>query len=370
MQRGTIVKEHGSWCLMYYDWRLVKGKRVRKRVKVKLARVSPEYKTAASMQLLADRILAPINEKRVQPESAQTVKEFIEERYFPMVERELRPSTQKSYRDVFEHHVRDRLDGLTLRQFQTKHGQKIVASVPNVGHRSLLYVKSFLSGVFKFAIQEGILDEKNPMREVSLPRHVRPNKKKGEAYTLGEIDTMLYVLPEPARTVIATAALTGLRLSELRGLRWGDFDGETLRVQRGVWRTHVGPTKSLESEAAVPVLAPLRSALERHRSGALDTAYIFAGEKRGTPLNLANLANRVVKPALKTRGVLWKGWHAFRRGLGSNLYELGVPPMIIQSILRHSDVKTTLAYYVRTRDEEAREAMRKLDDALGTDLSL
>jgi integrase len=44
--------------------------------------------------------------------------------------------------------------------------------------------------------------------------------------------------------------------------------------------------------------------------------------------------------------------------------------MAIQSILRHSDVKTTLAYYVRTREEKAREAMKKLDEALGTDLSL
>ncbi len=139
------------------------------------------------------------------------------------------------------------------------------------------------------------------------------------------------------------AALTGLRLSVLRGLRWGDFDGETLRVQRGVWRTHVGPTKSQESKAAVPVLAPLKSVLERHRNGVSSTAYIFAGEKRGTPLNLANLASRVVIPALKTRDVPWKGWHAFRRGLGSNLYKVGVPPMVIQSILRHSDVKTTLA---------------------------
>src|SRR5260370_14836014 len=97
------------------------------------------------------------------------------------------------------------------------------------------------------------------------------------------------------------AALTGLRLSVLRGLRWGDFDGETLRVQRGVWRTHVGPTKSQESKAAVPVLAPLKSVLERHRNGVASTANIFAGEKRGAPLNLTKLANEVVIPSIKTQ---------------------------------------------------------------------
>ena len=30
----------------------------------------------------------------------------------------------------------------------------------------------------------------------------------------------------------------------------------------------------------------------------------------------------------------WHGWHAARRGLGSNLYRLGVPDMVIQRILR------------------------------------
>jgi hypothetical protein len=30
----------------------------------------------------------------------------------------------------------------------------------------------------------------------------------------------------------------------------------------------------------------------------------------------------------------WHGWHAARRGLGSNLYALGVPEKVIQQILR------------------------------------
>ncbi len=35
----------------------------------------------------------------------------------------------------------------------------------------------------------------------------------------------------------------------------------------------------------------------------------------------------------------WHGWHAARRGLGSNLYRLGVPDMVIQRILRHANVR-------------------------------
>jgi hypothetical protein len=55
----------------------------------------------------------------------------------------------------------------------------------------------------------------------------------------------------------------------------------------------------------------------------------------------------------------WKGRHSFRRGLASNLYELGVSPKIIQGILRRSDIGTTLSYYVQVPEEESRTHCRR-----------
>ena len=49
-------------------------------------------------------------------------------------------------------------------------------------------------------------------------------KFKGVAYTLNVIQDMLEKIPEPVRTVCATAAFTGLSASELRGLRWTDYN--------------------------------------------------------------------------------------------------------------------------------------------------
>ena len=53
----------------------------------------------------------------------------------------------------------------------------------------------------------------------------------------------------------------------------------------------------------------------------------------------------------------WHGWHAARRGLGSNLYRFGVPPMVIQRILHHSNVSTTANYYIKTAADDVRDAM-------------
>ena len=61
---------------------------------------------------------------------------------------------------------------------------------------------------------------------------------------------------------------------------------------------------------------------------------------------------------------LWHGWHAARRGLGSNLYALGVPEKTIQVILRHANVATTSAYYIKTAPSDAVAAMQKLNIAV------
>jgi integrase len=59
------------------------------------------------------------------------------------------------------------------------------------------------------------------------------------------------------------------------------------------------------------------------------------------------------------------GWHCFRRSLASNLYSLGVKPKVIQAILRHSDIATTLGFYVETSESESREALDMLTKLMG-----
>jgi integrase len=65
--------------------------------------------------------------------------------------------------------------------------------------------------------------------------------------------------------------------------------------------------------------------------------------------------------------VEWHGWHAFRRGLATNLYRIGVPARTIQAILRHSNVSTTLAFYVKTSGADAVAAMERLEKEMGND---
>ena len=69
----------------------------------------------------------------------------------------------------------------------------------------------------------------------------------------------------------------------------------------------------------------------------------------------------MICPTLKANGLLWKGWQSYRRGLATNLKELGVPDTTIQCILRHENVDTTRRFYIKTAPKVAKDAMKKLE---------
>jgi integrase len=149
---------------------------------------------------------------------------------------------------------------------------------------------------FNYAAQKGAFnsDAKNPFWEVSIPK-TQHRSMPARYATLDDVVAMINVLPEPAATVVATAAFSGLRKSEFQALRWEDFNGDTLQVRRTAWRTTavVETTKTEASRAPVPVIGILAKYLKAHRDGFPADGFIFTGAKMARPLDLHNLANRV-----------------------------------------------------------------------------
>jgi hypothetical protein len=227
VQRGTISRHGRHWVLRFWEYQIRNRQRVRVNTYKKLAPIGAAYPNKKSVEVLAWKE-EPVNTRLQTPESAMSIVEFIDNVYLPMVREVLRPSTYKDYKhDAFEKHFKHRLSNLRLRDFRTAHGQRMIAQIakdnPELGHKTLLRLKSFLSGVFRHAKTEGYLDSPNPMRDVTLPRNVRRQKFQGGTYTVREILTMMeYLAPSKvAFTAVATAAFTGLRLAwvAMAGLR-------------------------------------------------------------------------------------------------------------------------------------------------------
>jgi integrase len=74
-----------------------------------------------------------------------------------------------------------------------------------------------------------------------------------------------------------------------------------------------------------------------------------------------------MKPRFQAKDLVWKGWHAYRRGLATNLHALahwGSMIKTIQAILRHEDVSTTQRSYIKTPARIVTDAVKQLESTI------
>ena len=347
-QKGYIWREGSVWLLRYRDSVVEDGVLVRKQFTKNLGEVRSEHtrlkRPPETVVEQANEFLAKLNSRNHDPEKNVTLSDFVANVWLPHIENRLAASTAHSHRYYWRSLFKPRCQKLMVRDFSTPNGQKLLDEIarqnPTLKKATLSRLKSLLSAIFKLAGAQGYRPGPNPIRETDLPR--APEGDDTYAYDLETVLAMLRLVPEPSRTAIAIAAFTGLRRGEIEGLTWESYDGETLNVTRAMWNGIVGEPKSKKSRARVPVIAPLRKLLDLHRAhcGNPEVGIMFQ-TRRGTPLSLNNVLGDQILPAIEKCGQCrgskdahgsedheyvrdeslpqWHGWHAFRRGLATNL---------------------------------------------------
>lgn len=364
-QKGYIFRKDNYWYLRYYDYEVRED--VSKLVWkcYSLVRYGGEYRSKKAVRGLADEFLAPINNGSFTIEGTMSIVTFWDERYLPYITDQKRPSTVNGYKKMWSRYLKDRLDQ-PIREFRTVDCERllqVLAQELQVSSTTLKHVKHLMSGIFRYAIRTGVLNGGNPVQASCIPK-AKPGKET-HAYTLEEILKMLAVLQQPAKAVVAIAAFVGLRKGELRSLRPEDYDGASLKISRAAWRKHVNSPKGKRGTGTVPLIPTAAAILDEHLASVTPKKYMFE-TFRGDPADLDYLVREVIRPKLKEHGLPWHGLHAFRRGLATNLHELGVADIVIQAILRHSDVSVTRQAYIKNDavDPRSLAAMETLELAI------
>ena len=224
-------------------------------------------------------------------------------------------------------------------------------------------IRVSLGSIFADSQARG-LAMRNPVREVRAQR--RPGSEDGRRDRLqpgrdiplpGEIRAFLAALPgNRFRPVLMTAVFTGLRASELRGLRWSDVDLDAgrLHVRQRVDRyNEAGRPKTGAGVRTVPMPAPLLAILTEWREICPQGAagLVFPNGK-GNPESLANIRNRGLVLAWRSAGISrrYGGLHALRHWYASWCINakpagLGMNVKAVSERLGHSSIKITLDTY-------------------------
>lgn len=144
---------------------------------------------------------------------------------------------------------------------------------------------------------------------------------------------------EPEWYAMILAGLkTGLRHGELIALRWRDLGSEHLTVKRALWRGKVGTPKS-GKERSVPIHPLLADVLsEQPRRGEL----IFCNRDGGHLTS--NMTKEPIRRAFRRARLAAAGWHTLRHTFASHLVMRGVPLKVVQELLGHANIQTTMRY--------------------------
>jgi integrase len=152
------------------------------------------------------------------------------------------------------------------------------------------------------------------------------------------------------RVVVLAAAMTGLRQSELLGLRWRDVDwaAQRIRVRNTFVRgQHSTDGKSdLSTRRSVPMTDRLAGELDRWSQRTEyrgDGEFVFAHPQTGSPLDRSKVTKRF-KAACRAAGVREIKFHDLRHTFATRLAASGQPLRTIQEFLGHADSKTTQIY--------------------------
>jgi integrase len=225
-------------------------------------------------------------------------------------------ATVKTYRGYIRKWIRPRWGSLCLDEVKAVDVEAWLRCLP-IARSSRAEIRSILSILFNHACRYELFD-RNPMRFVrqGAKRRSAPN-----ILTATEIKALVDHLPLRERTLVLLAAATGLRQSELFGLKWRDVDfkrGE-LSVIRSVVFGVVGRCKTESSQKPVPLHPLLGDALLTWRTTCKFTGvddWIFASRLHNgrRPYWGASILRNYVRPVAESLNIQKHiGWHTFRR---------------------------------------------------------
>jgi integrase len=178
-----------------------------------------------------------------------------------------------------------------------------------------------------------------------LPNPVRPEDAR-----------RIMDLAEPhVRDTVALCSMTGMRLRECLGLRWGqvDLDRATVALDS---RTKAGRGRALFlTEEALAILRRLHA----ERPAGADNVILYRPRGGGAPRPV-NSISRSWKTALRRAGLEGRyKFHGTRGTFCTALADAGADPLAIKELAGHASISTTLRY-IRASDTRLREIVGKL----------
>ena len=293
--------------------------------------------------------------------------------------------TINTYTQNYRAYIHDTLGKRQMRDIRTDQIQRFYNILSDkVSHNTLEVCRAILNGMYTQAIRNELL-QKNPVANAVLPK----DNKKHTAKVLSESEQrtfLKYAKSSRFYPIYELALSTGMRSGELRGLQWSDIDFEnrvihvthTLVYYDGT--TFLDSPKTQSSERDIPMLNNVEILLKQQRRFRFEyrakMGELWNPVKEFEDLVFTNYygnpidrdcfkrdLDKVIKQMVDD-GIPFPRItpHTFRHTFATRSIEHGISYKVLQTIMGHSDLSTTMDTYAHVLPNTKASEMEKLEN--------
>ena len=356
------------------------GKRVRK---------TKTSKSKKEVEVWMANMITEREEGTMVDPSKITVGEFLDRWLENHKKPKIASTTYDGYKNRIEAHLKPALGAIPIQDLQPYHIESYFAQKRLSGRKdgekgglsenTLKKHYVLLNSAMKRAIKLKLI-KYNPVQAVESPQ---PEKKEAIAMSRKEFYKLIEVAKEEDPwmfTFILVTLFTGMRRSEVLGLEWSEinFEKGIIEVKKrlvtkiGEGAVHEDKTKTNKSRRAIKISNQIVTLLKKHKKVQLETRlqlrdeyndkknFVFA-KPDGTKYYPGTINKRLNKLLEKANLSQEYGIHTLRHTFATINLKNGVPAKIIQEMLGHSTIATTLDIYSHIDVEMQKTAVDKLD---------
>jgi integrase len=297
--------------------------------------------------------------ERTSPKVRTVVTQYREEKLS-----KLRHSTQKAAESWLNVYVLPRWGDVPITDLQARTVQLWLESLP-LATKTRGHIKGLLSCLVNYAMWANLIPVgNNPITLVTVKGSSK-RKRKPHNLAVTEFHEMLKHLGEPFRTMMQVQLCLGLRVSELLALRWQDVDwmGSKLNVEHGIVNQHLDDVKTEGSCKLIALDPELLQVLQSWKQQAEYPEagdWIFASTVKLGRLPVSYTTYKTtLQDAAEAIGISRIGTHSLRHTYRSWLEDEKTTITVQQRLMRHSDIRTTLAYG-ETGSDDMKQANSKI----------